>query len=283
MATKEDLIRVFEDTERMYQTDERLKEAVYCSIEGTRFYPEGQTPAIPTPRYEKTTVTVTKYRTLETAMFYHRKFPEFRIAAHNFASATNPGGGVRKGSRAQEEALCRCTTLLPVLETEENKKRFYDFHRQRHDARYTDACLYTPEIVGFKTDDELPSLLPEAKWTKVDILTCAAPNLRAVPNNVMNPGKDKAIKMNPDDLLMLHKRRAQHLLSIAAVNGADILILGAFGCGAFQNPPEIVAEGYKDVLPVFEGVFREIVFAIYCTPQDMRNYTAFANTITDQK
>lgn len=281
MATKEDLIRVFEDTERMYQTDERLKEAVNFSIEGTLFYQEGKTPAIPAPRFEKTTVTVTKHRTLETAMFYHRKFPELRIVAHNFASATNPGGGVRKGSRAQEEALCRCTTLLPVLETEENKKRFYDFHRQRHDVRYTDACLYTPDIVAFKTDDGLPSLLPETKWTKVDILTCAAPNLRAMPNNAMNPGRDKAIKMKTDDLFMLHKKRAHHLLAIAAANGADIVILGAFGCGAFQNPPQIVAEAYKDVLPVFEGSFREIVFAIYCTPQDMRNYTSFANTIAD--
>lgn len=63
---------------------------------------------------------------------------------------------------------------------------------------------------------------------------------------------------------MLHKKRAHHLLAIAAANGADIVILGAFGCGAFQNPPPIVAEAYKDVLPVFEGAFREIVFAIYC-------------------
>lgn len=279
MATKEDLIRVFEDTERMYQTDERLKEAVYCSIEGTRFYPEGQTPVIPSPRFGKTIVTVTKYRTLETAMFYHRKFPELRIAAHNFASATNPGGGVRKGSRAQEEALCRCTTLLPVLETEENKKRFYEFHSQRHDVRYTDACLYTPEIVGFKSDDELPSLLPEAKWTKVDILTCAAPNLRAIPNNAMNPGRDKAIQMNDNDLMALHEHRARHLLSIAAANGADVLILGAFGCGAFQNPPEIVAEVYHNLVPEFMGHFREIVFAIYCTPRDMKNYNAFAKAL----
>ena len=139
MATKEDLIRVFEDTERMYQENGRLKEAVKTSIEGTLFYSEGKTPAIPTPKYEETNVTVTKYRTLETAMFYHRKFPELRIAAHNFASATNPGGGVRKGSHAQEEAICRCSTLLPVLETKENRERFYDFHRERHDTRYTDA------------------------------------------------------------------------------------------------------------------------------------------------
>lgn len=279
MATKEDLIRVFENTEKMYQENERLKEAIKSSVEGTLFYPEEKTPEIPAPRYEKTVISVQKYRTLETAQFYHRKYPQARIAVHNFASATNPGGGVRKGSRAQEEALCRCTTLLPVLETEENKKRFYDFHRRRHDVRYTDACLYTPGIVGFKTDDELPSLLPEAKWTKVDILTCAAPNLRAMPNNAMNPGRDKAIKMDHDDLFALHKKRAHHLFAIAAENKADILILGAFGCGAFQNPPELVAEAYHDLLLKFEGQFKDIVFAIYCTPQDMKNYNAFAKVL----
>ncbi len=279
MATKEDLIRVFEDTEQRYKENERLRKAVEASIKGTRFYREEDMPTIPAPRYEKTSVTVTKYRTLETAMFYHRKYPELRITAHNFASATNPGGGVRKGSRAQEEALCRCSTLLPVLETEENKKRFYDFHRQRHDVRYTDACLYTPDIQVFKTDDELPSIMPEDKWTTVDILTCAAPNLRTIPNNVMNPGKDKALKMNYDDLFELHKKRARHLLSIAAENKADVLILGAFGCGAFQNPSEIVAKAYHDLLPEFEGQFKDIVFAIYCTPRDLENYNTFEKII----
>lgn len=117
MATKEDLIRVFENTEKMYQENERLKGAIKSSVEGTRFYPEEKTPDISAPRYEKTVISVQKYRTLETAQFYHRKYPEARIAAHNFASATNPGGGVRKGSRAQEEAICRCSTLLPILES----------------------------------------------------------------------------------------------------------------------------------------------------------------------
>ncbi len=282
MVTKEELIRVFEDTEQRCKESEQLRKAVEMSIKGTRFYREEDMPTLSVSRYEKTNVTVTKNRTLETAMFYHRKFPELRIAAHNFASATNPGGGVRKGSRAQEEALCRCSTLLPVLETEENKKRFYDFHRQRHDVRYTDACLYTPDIQVFKTDDDLPSIMPETEWASVDILTCAAPNLRARPNNVMNPGQDKPIKMNHDDLFDLHTKRARHLLAIAAENKADILILGAFGCGAFQNPPELVAEAYQSLLPEFMGQFREIVFAIYCTPRAMKNYNAFAKVLGER-
>lgn len=142
--------------------------------------------------------------------------------------------------------------------------------------RYTDACIYTPDIIVFKTDDDLPSLLPENKWTAVDILTCAAPNLRAMPNNAMNPGKDKPMKIKDEAIFALHEHRADHLLAIAAANDADILILGAFGCGAFQNPPEIVAEVYRTILSKYEGQFQEVVFAVYCTPQEMKNYNAFA-------
>ena len=279
MASKEDLVRVFEDTASLCREQAALRRAIEASIAGTKFYGETDMPSIPAPRHEKTTVIVTKYRTLETAMYYHRKYPEARIAAHNFASATNPGGGVRKGSRAQEEAICRCSTLLPVLETEENRKRFYDYHRERHDARYTDACLYSPDIVVFKTDDDMPSLLPEGKWTPVDILTCAAPNLRAIPNNAMNPGRDKPVSVKADTLGKMHERRGRHLLTVAAAHAADILILGAFGCGAFQNPPEVVARAYRDILPKFEGQFKEVVFAIYCTPRETKNYDAFAKTL----
>ena len=43
----------------------------------------------------------------------------------------------------------------------------------------------------------------------------------------------------------------------------DTVILGAFGCGAFYNPPELVAEFYKRVIDThFKGAFRKITFAI---------------------
>ena len=61
----------------------------------------------------------------------------------------------------------------------------------------------------------------------------------------------------------------------AAAKGSDILVLGAFGCGAFQNDPEVVARAYKTALQEFPKVFKQIEFAVYCPPGGSRNYDVF--------
>ena len=82
--------------------------------------------------------------------------------------------------------------------------------------------------------------------------------------------------MSDDELFDIHVKRGEHILTIAAHHGIDILILGAFGCGAFRNNPSVVADAYKEVLSKFEGAFKEIVFAVYCPPnQSDDNYRAF--------
>lgn len=279
MPSRDDLVAVFQDTEKWYQTDATLKDAVKASIQNTKFYKEDETPSLPPEREKRAQVLVNQNKTLEYAYIAHRKLPNARITVHNFASATHPGGGVRKGSRAQEECLCRTTTLLPALETDANKKAFYGFHWARHDAHYTDACIYIPGIVAVKTDDDLPRRLDPSDWMKLDVITCAAPNLRAMPSNSMNRTSGKAVKVKDADLMTLHEKRARHMLSISAANGTDILILGAFGCGAFQNNPNVVAKAYANVLPDFLHQFDAIVFAVYCTPKDRSNYVAFYNTL----
>jgi uncharacterized protein (TIGR02452 family) len=69
------------------------------------------------------------------------------------------------------------------------------------------------------------------------------------------------------------------MLTCAAAKGADILVLGAFGCGAFQNDPEVVAKAYKTALEVFPKVFKQIEFAVYCPPTGSRNYDVFKKVI----
>ena len=43
----------------------------------------------------------------------------------------------------------------------------------------------------------------------------------------------------------LHLQRLERVFRVAAANGAEVLILGAFGCGAFCNPPAVVARAFK--------------------------------------
>ena len=52
-------------------------------------------------------------------------------------------------------------------------------------------------------------------------------------------------------------------------NEAEALVLGAFGCGAFHNPPFIVAEAFRQVMisSRYINSFKEVIFAIKRTVQ----------------
>ena len=274
-VTRDDMIAIFRDTEEFYSTDENLKQAIRDSIKETVFYGAKDYPPLPKPRFKKTAVSVVKKRSFDAAIAMQRKHLELKIAVHNFASATYPGGGVKYGARAQEEALCRCSTLYPVLNTEDNLKRYYIVNRERGDSLYDDACIYTPEIVLCKSDTDRPARLPRDKWDLVDVITIAAPNLRERPNNTYNPGNANPANISDEELFALHETRLRHMFTVVAHHNAEIFITGAFGCGAFQNNPEVVAQAFKKILPEFEGFFKEIVFAIYCRPQEMFNFETF--------
>jgi uncharacterized protein (TIGR02452 family) len=56
-----------------------------------------------------------------------------------------------------------------------------------------------------------------------------------------------------------------------------LLILGAFGCGAFANDPSIVAQTYRNAIDSYRARFDLIEFAIYCRDYETVNYDAFYN------
>lgn len=65
----------------------------------------------------------------------------------------------------------------------------------------SDMLIDTPSVMVFKSDTDYPQLLPEEKWYSVNVLTCAAPNLRERPGNEMNAGDgDAAVHISREEL-----------------------------------------------------------------------------------
>jgi len=62
-------------------------------------------------------------------------------------------------------------------------------------------------------------------------------------------------------------------LRVAHEHKYEVVVLGAFGCGAFCNPPDLIARLYKEVIDThFHGVFKKILFPIRDnTPKEAHN------------
>ena len=270
---------IFKDTERMCKTDAELSDATKVSVANQRFIAEAED--IPTPELniykKKANVVVSKKRTYEAAMAYKGN----HVAVHNFASATNPGGGVVNGAGAQEECLCRCSNLYFCLNTPDMWGMFYTPHRAAHDPIHNDDIIYTPDIVVFKTDTDRPELMERDDWYIVDVITCAAPNLRENPSNRYNSGDGtRAVTPSNRELQVIHEKRLRRILDSAVINHADTVILGAFGCGAFCNEPQVVATAAANVVRDYMYAFKNIEFAVYCRPSDDSNYRVFNSVLS---
>ena len=275
---RDENIAVFKDTERLCKTNPKLSESVKKATALQKLILESDhLPEQKKDIYEGAAkVIVSGKRTYEVAAAYK----ENHVAVHNFASASNPGGGVVNGASAQEECLCRCSGLYFCLKSPAMWDGFYKPHRDAHDPIHNDDIIYTPGVTVFKTDTASPQLMNESEWYDVDVITCAAPNLRDQPSNRYNTGDgNKQVVMKDKDLLALHEKKLRRILEVVLSEGCDTVILGAFGCGAFQNNPEVVALANKNVIKDYLHAFKNIEFAVYCSPRDDRNFKIFERVL----
>ena len=265
--TKFDNIEVFNDTQKVINSRKSLLDAVKNSNANQQYWVTEEVPTFENRFDTDAKIVVSKSTSFGAARKYNGE-----IAVLNFASATNPGGGVTHGSFAQEECLCRCSTLYNNLILKEAADKFYLPHRSGLSPLHNDDIIYTPGVVVFKSDD----YKDYGTIKNVNIITCAAPNLREVPKNEFNSENTTVpATISDDDLLELHKQRGRKILSVAAANKNDYIVLGAFGCGAFRNDPKIVAEAYKQILPEFKNAFKVIEFAVFCRDHETINYDTF--------
>lgn len=142
--SREDNLAIFKDTERICQENVRLRESITKSIARQKIILEEHIISeVDKLIYrEPAKIVVSKKRSYEAASSYKGK----KVCVHNFASATNPGGGVTRGSSAQEECLCRCSSLYFCLDTQSTWNGFYKPHRSAHNPIHNDDIIY---LIGF--------------------------------------------------------------------------------------------------------------------------------------
>lgn len=203
----------------------------------------------------------------------------FNPAVLNMASLYHPGGGVLQGSGAQEEELCRRSTLaISLYQFSLPGGRYGDLadmvgvkrRAERYPMDNTYGGIYSPGITFFRgTQEEGYVLLEETFQAAVISVASLNYNPKHGHNTLDNgniPESDKPVL----------KEKIRTILRIGALKGHDSLVLGALGCGAFCTPPAQMARLFHEVLdePEFDGRFRKIIFAIIDSPSS-NNFKPF--------
>lgn len=191
------------------------------------------------------------------------------FAVLNMANAYLFGGGYVEGFAAQEENIFRrtdCHFSVGAGELREDNRgtprRLYQGEVTARlsaygGAVYLDAarprvCLRGRENVAAPGDHQAPADLGYA-WLREDAVFPFL-ELRAAAVHIKDPSLYDAAEM---------QRRVDAQLDTLVAAGVRHAVLGAFGCGAFNNPAAEVAGLYKRAIAQRSEHFDVIVFAIY--------------------
>ena len=260
---------IFKDTYDKCQKIEALSNSIQQSVKLTKLYVKGNIFNLNNTPIKSTSynIIITPDRTLDSIYkHYILKNIKGKNGVLNFASAKKPGGGVFSGARAQEESICRASTLYSCLQTEFLLDNYYSYNQSIR--TYTDRIIYIPNVLVFKTDDDIfCKMLDEKNWYYIDVISCAAHNQKAYP-------------LKYEKLKEINYNKIKTIIQCAVENNIDNLILGAFGCGAFANDPRMISKIFKNILidEEYYKYFINVHFAIFAMPHEMKNLNEFNTT-----
>jgi len=207
------------------------------------------------PRTASFNITVEQNDILEKARNLLDEQPGRKVAVLSMACSHCPGGGVERGAGAQEETLWRRTDIF----------RFGEWHSKLYPLRPQESILYRgvrilrmPEATGYtwimQEAGGQEGSSPSPSLVTIDVIAAAAPSGPSLTRNNQYYHNDAREDM---------RRRIQSILEAASHSKCTHLLLSAFGCGAFGNPPEEVAKLFREELSQCTlGGNVEVIFCI---------------------
>lgn len=204
-------------------------------------------------------VQVVNMDCFEAAHTFSKGF-ERKTLVMNFANAIYCGGGFLEGADAQEEALCRASSLYASISSEDAKK-MYEYNFMYKNPFDSDYMVVSPNVEVFRdaTGELIESFLTA-------VVTIPALNL-----------KGRASKLESYKVHEVMKNRIHNMFAVAFYLGYTNLVLGAWGCGAFGHDAKQVAQYFKEVLEQNQKwkMFSQITFAVMDKSRDQYNYNSF--------
>ena len=178
--------------------------------------------------------------------------PGDTVCILNFGSYLKGGGEFGNGFiSTDEEKLCQCSNLYPILRSKEIEEKYYDLNSKINPVKpYGPRILYVPEVVFFGKDRDI----------RADVLTCSIPGVAVLQQYV---GNAEAVMRTT----MIH--RFTTALGLAYQQGADVVIMGCFGCETSGNDPWY---SYATLKKVIESKYQYCFKKIIVTMNDKRYF-----------
>jgi uncharacterized protein (TIGR02452 family) len=206
----------------------------------------------------------------------------YNPAVLNMACEDGPGGGVIGGCYGQEESLFRRTDLFKHMYPFSNHAEEYGLKREerQYPLKGSNCGVYVHNAIVFRATEVEGYKLLSHPYTLSFI---AVPAIR-------DPELTETNRLTLRNTLVA-KEKIKTILSIALINGHDSIVLGAWGCGIFHNPPQHIASLFKEIIECdeFKNKFKTICFAILEDPiyvsnnSRQSNFSSFYNTFMHDK
>lgn len=180
----------------------------------------------------------------------------YRPIMLNMANRCTPGGGVINGARSQEEALFRqsnlCVSLYPFDERHASLLGL-PLGNGHYPMDRNTGGIYSGRVTFFRTSPHDGDTLVETPFE------CAVVSVAALNRPDLSGDGRLA-----DWAVWVTKSKIRTMLRIGLHHGHDAIVLGAWGCGAFRNSPEHMAQLFDEVLyeAEFADKYRVVRFAV---------------------
>ena len=188
-----------------------------------------------------TEVSIVDDDTFTMAQKLYDTIRDENVCCLNFASHQRPGGGykavrnIAMPIKTQEEDLFRRSDLPEIMDIP-LVRTYYPLHG----------------VQGFYC---IATVFKDKSLKPVDPFETAVITIPAVVNPSEDPNSEKSYK--------LVEAKIKRVLEIAGHHHHNTLILGAWGCGVFNNDPQKIVDLFlKYIHGEFKSVFNKVIFAI---------------------